>query len=158
MYLSPWASVFKRPLLRKATPHPGMQRKFLSTADISTHLHFHVRLRAESGKNSPLSRELEGRMLSATAMAEVAMETPASFSFFSESLRILAHSRLAQQHEVEKMLWASEMAHQVKGPAAKPANLSSIPTWREERNDSCALSPDIPHVHRPARINKRSKN
>lgn len=104
-----------------------MQRKFLSTADISTHLHFHVRLRAESGKNSPLSRELEGRMLSATAMAEVAMETPASFSFFSESLRILAHSRLAQQHEVEKMLWASEMAHQVKGPAAKPANLSSIP-------------------------------
>lgn len=82
-------------------------------------------------------------------MAKVAMEMPASFSFLSESHSILAHPRIMQLHEVEKMVWASKMVYLVKVPAAKPADLSSIPTWREERKDSCKLSPDMPHGHPP---------
>lgn len=75
-------------------------------------------------------------------MAKVAMEMPASFSFLSESLRILAHPRIVQQHEVEKIVWASEIVHQVKVPVARPADPSSVPTWRQERNDSahCPLT------------------
>lgn len=63
------------------------------------------------------------------SMAEVALEMPASFGFLSESLRILAYPRIVQKNEVEKMVWASEMAPQIKVIATKPANQSSNPTW-----------------------------